>query len=222
MAFKFTVDHQNISAVIDDDLYQALRALSTHELISLADIYLDPNSLNRYFTAQTDSPHALTVTATENLTYSLAKALTDIASVAESHVMSISKGASETATISESFARTLSWARTFTETPSVAEAIALALSHPESDSTSVGESHAMSVGQASSDAFGFNETTVFSLGIATNAVNNVATMSESHAINLSKILADSATISESFFAVLVGLPSSVLNERVLNTSTLNS
>lgn len=241
MAFKFTVDHQSISAVIDTDatesvsifthakisvIHQSLQALSAHELISLANIYLDPDALNLYFTAQTDSPDALTVTATENLTYSLAKALADIASVTESHAMSVSKGTfTDAATMSESFARTLSWARTFTETPSVAEAIALALSHPESDAAAVGESHTVSVGQASSDAFGFNETTTFSLGVtmtSVNGVNNVATMSESHAINLSKTLADSATMSESFSAVLVGLQSSVLNERVLNTSTLNS
>jgi len=86
----------------------------------------------------------------------------------------------------------------------------------------VGESHTVSVGQASSDAFGFNETTVFSLGITTNSINNVVTMSEGHAINMSKILADSATLSESFSAVLLGGSSSVLNEKVLNTSTLNS
>lgn len=239
MAFKFTVDHQNISAVIATDatesvsifthakisvIHQSLQALSAHELISLANIYLDPETLNLYFLPGT--PNALTVTATENLTYSLAKVLADIASVTESHAMSVSKGTfTDAATMSESFAKTLSWARTFTETPSVAEAIALALSHPESDSASVDESHVVSVGQGSSDAFGFNETTTFSLGVtmtSVNGVNNVATMSESHAINLSKTLADSATMSESFSAVLVGLQSSVLNERVLNTSTLNS
>jgi len=237
MTLRALLEYQALSSVVTTDAtepsaifvhtnfsvtHQVAQALSAYELLSLSDIYLDPYTLNFYFTAQADSPHALTVTATENLTYSLAKALADIASVTESHAMSVSKGFTETATMSESFAKTLSWARTFTETPSVAEAIALALSHPESDSASIGESHAMSVGQVSSDAFGFNETTVFSLGIATSAINNVVTMNESHVMNTSKILADSATMSESFSAVLTALQRSVLNERMLNTSTLNS
>ena len=226
MAFKFTVNYRNIEAVVDADPHQALRALSTHELVSLANIYLDPDTLNRYFTAASGSPHALTVTATENLIYSLAKALSDTASVTESHAMSVSKGTfTESPTMSESFARTLSWARTFTETPSVAEALAYALSHPESDSTSVSDSSVLSVGQGSSDAFGFNETTTFSLGVtmtSVNGVNNIATMNESHAMNMSKALSDSATMSESFSALVVGVPSSILNTRALNTSTLNS
>ena len=47
-------------------------------------------------------------------------------------------------------------------------------------------------------------------------------MNESHAMNMSKALSDSATMSESFSALVVGVPSSILNTRALNTSTLNS
>ena len=54
-----------------------------------------------------------------------------------------------------------------------------------------------------------------------NGINNIATMNESHAVNISKALSDSATMSESFSANLILGNNSKLNESQLNTYTLN-
>ena len=86
MAFKFTVDYENLRVIIDTDslepvsVFQDLRSLVTFTNIenvvqyvnlSAVNVFLDDDTKNLYFSSQYGSAEALVVTLSEVLVFDL-------------------------------------------------------------------------------------------------------------------------------------------------------
>ncbi len=93
MAFKLTVDFNKLALVVETDAteptttfiyaqssvtYEHAQALSAYTLMSFSDVFVDPDTKNLYFTAQFDSPNALSVTMAADIsTINVHKVLAD-------------------------------------------------------------------------------------------------------------------------------------------------
>ena len=202
MAFKFTVDHQTLSLVVETDAteptttfvyakpsvtYQSMQAMSAYELAALSDIYLDPDSLNRYFTAQMDSPNALTVTMSEaisSINSSLSKA--DTYSLEDVPAKAVAKALADSATVSEALA--VAFSSVLSDSSTLSDSPAKSITVARADTYSMSESSVWSVSLAPSDAFALDDLSSVSDVLKTDVElvkNNVATLTEALAFSLS-------------------------------------
>lgn len=173
-----------------------------------ATVDLNTNVLNKYFTAEQNSPDALTVTISDAPAISLSKGFSDSSGILDSPALSVSKAASDSATLSDALSTVLTYGRSFSETPSVSDSL-------------VGFSFA----KALSDAFTMDDTASVSDDLQTDVTlnkNNIVSLSESASISFAAAPSDSATLSE---LIAVQLTESVgfsrFNEEVINTFMFN-
>ena len=177
MAFKLTVDFNKLSLVVQTDAAEPTttfiyaqssvththaEAVSAYTLMSFSDVFLDPDTKNLYFTAQFDSPNALTISMSAGIsTINVAKVLADTPVLEELAAKHLDKGAADTPTLVDNFTRVVSYVRSFTDayqfvddqslnvtklladTPTITEDTALSVSLAKSDSTNISESAAL-------------------------------------------------------------------------------
>jgi len=235
MALRLTVDYREASLVVDTDAvepttaftyakasvtHQLMQALSAYELVALSDIYLDPDTLNKWFTALQDSPDALTVTISEALAQSTSLSKADVATMSEAAALASSIGATDSYTVGESLAKNITLAPA--DTPTLSEALALVVSIPGiTDSFSLSEAASLLVSLAASDAFALDDLSSVSDVLKTDvslAKGNVTTLLESSVFSFGSIYTDSATMSEDLNFQVVGR---LVNSATFNASVLN-
>lgn len=182
------------------------------------------------------------VTESIELLITIVREFTDSLSVSESAALSVDPTKTDSVSVSES--HTYDFSQALSDTASVAEQAALDTSIPQSDSLSVSESFARTVtfSRAFTDAFSLDDFT--DVDAITKQVDgnktNIFSMTEDHAMSLSKglsdsfapsellaidldfTLTDSASVAESISINLVSGASSVLNASPINGFTLNA
>lgn len=229
MAFKLTVDFNKLSLVVQTDAAEPTttfiyaqssvththaEAVSAYTLMSFSDVFLDPDTKNLYFTAQFDSPNALTISMSAGIsTINVAKVLADTPVLEELAAKHLDKGAADTSTLSDNFSRVVSYVRSFTDayqfvddqslnvtklladTPTITEDTALSVSLAKSDSTSISESAALLASLVKADTPTLSEA-ITSIDTSLGKSDSI-TPTESAALLTSLPKTETLTISES-------------------------
>ena len=185
MAFKFTVDYQNLRLVIDTDSvesvsvfqhlkstvdYQDLRQILAYQNLTAAEVAVDADTINQYFTAQYDSPNAESFSFTDSDTFTLGKVLGDTSVITEQLANAMQKAVADTAQLSENLSRVVDFGRTFTETANISEA------------------HTYTFSKASADTFSFTEAQVF---VTTKLLADTYGFADSQVLNVERLSEDS-------------------------------
>jgi len=262
MAVKYTVSFQDFKGLIGSaDLKAILEAVDAKVLLDAASLQMlvevDPDTLNRYFRSGTEA------TLSEAASILFERPVADSFSMSdEAPTLTFNKNPSDSFGVTESIDLLIAFIREFTDSLSVSEATALSVdlaktdsvsateqaaldtSIPQSDSLSVSESFARAVtfSRAFTDAFSlddFTDVDAIAKQVDGNKTN-IFSMTENHAMSLSKELADSFgaselaamsvarpvsdsfSVSESLSINFVPGASSVLNASPINGFTLNS
>ena len=196
MAFKFTVDYQNLRLVIDTDSvesvsvfqhlkstvdYQDLRQILAYQNLTAAEVAVDADTINQYFSAQYDSPNAESFSFTDSDTFTLGKVLGDTPVITEQLANAMQKAVADTAQLSENLSRVVDFGRTFTETANISEA------------------HTYTFSKASADTFSFTEAQVF---VTTKLLADTYGFADSQVLNVERLSEDSFSFADDFSRVV--------------------
>ena len=209
MAFKFTVDYKQLRLIIQTDSTESVNLFehlkSTVDFIDLqqivafqqltaADVNIDADTLNRYFTEQYNSPNA------ESFGFSDAQALatnlakTDSPVISEILAKELDKALADTHTLTEELSRVVQYVRDFTDAPALSEAIAsLDTALGKEDITSVTEELAKLFETSFSDAPTVTEELVQDVGLAKA---DTPTLTDSEVLDTSLAKDDSTSVTE--------------------------
>ena len=197
MAFKVVVSYQSLRVVIDTDSVESvsvfqhlkstvqyidLKQIVAFQQLTAADVTIDADTLNRYFTAQYDSPNAESFSFTDSDVFSFSKALTDAPIITEQLARALDKALTETVSVAETFSKVVAFARDFAE------------------STSMSESHMHAFGKAASDSVTISESQAFDVS---TALSDSYTFSDSQVLEVSNLLEDSFSVGESLARTVV-------------------
>ena len=210
MAFKLTVDFKKLALVVQTDAteptttfihaqstvtFQHAEAVSAYTLMSFADVFVDPDTKNLYFTAQFDSPNALSFGVQAVISSKeVAKVLADSTSIEELAAKALDKAASDTTTVTEQFSRVVSYVRGFTDSYAFIDSPALDVSKPLADTPVVSEAAALLTDLAKTDSTTVSETTAFLSSLAKTDTPTVSDAVASVDTGLGKT--DATSISE--------------------------
>ena len=220
MAFKLTVDFNKLSLVVETDAteptttfiyaqssvtYTHAEAVSAYTLMSFSDVYVDPDTKNLYFTAQFDSPNALSVTMSADVSaIDFSKALSDTPAIEEFLAYHLDLVKAETATLSDNFSRVVSYVRSFTDSYAFTDGQTLDVTKVLADTSTISEQTALAVGKSLADTPTISEQTA----LFTSLVKaETATMSEAAALHPQLVKSDSITPTESATCLLYTSPS---------------
>tara|TARA_B110000285_G_scaffold231868_1_gene301600 strand:- start:1001 stop:2005 length:1005 start_codon:yes stop_codon:yes gene_type:complete len=196
MAFKLTVDYQNLRLVIDTDSvesvsvfqhlkstvdYQDLRQILAYQNLTAAEVAVDADTINQYFTAQYDSPNAESFSFTDSDIFTLGKVLGDTSVITEQLANAMQKAVADTAQLSENLSRVVYFGRTFTETANISEA------------------HTYTFSKASADTFSFTEAQVF---VTTKLLADTYGFADSQVLNVERLSEDSFSFADDFSRVV--------------------
>ena len=197
MAFKVVVSFQSLRAVIDTDSvesvnvfqhlkntvqYLDLQQIVAFQQLTAADVTIDADTLNRYFTAQYDSPNAESFSFTDSDSFSFGKASTDAPIITEQLANAMQKALTESISVAENFSRVVTYLRDFAE------------------STSMSESHTYAFGKAASDSVTISESQVFDVS---TVLADSYSFSDSQVLEMSNLLEDSFSVGESLARTVV-------------------
>jgi len=208
MAFKFTVDYKQLRLIIQTDstesvnLFQHLKAtvasidlkqvVAFQQLVA-AELSVDADTLNKYFTAQYNSPNAETVSLADAPALTFVTTKTETVSIAEETALAFASGKSDTVGISESLTKVVQYVRAFSDTPTLSDSPAIAFSTAFADTSTLAEASVLSIEPAKSDTLSFSDAQI--LGI--NPVkSDTLSVSDAPAFRLSVPHSDTTTISE--------------------------
>jgi hypothetical protein len=201
MAFKVTVDYTNFRIIIDSDAVTFTKAESLLQYvnISTANVILDADTKNLYFSSQYDSPNAETLNISESLAKAVqfARAFSDTPSVTEELTKAVSTTAADSTSVSESLARTVEFVRAFSDSPSISESLAKATTFARtfSDTPSITDSPAKAVSNVASDSTTVSEALT---KIISPAFSDSPSVSESfsRAVTYERTFADAHTLDD--------------------------
>ena len=197
MAFKVVVSYQSLQVVIDTDSvdsvnvfqhlkstvqYIDLKQIVAFQQLTAANVTIDADTLNRYFTAQYNSPNAESFSFTDSDSFFLEKGLTDTPVVTEQLANAMQKPFTETLSVDENFSKVVTYIRDFTE------------------STSMSESHTYAFGKAASDSVTISESQVFDVS---TVLADSYSFSDSQVLEVSNLLEDSFSVGESLDRTVV-------------------
>ena len=175
MAFKFTVDYQNLRLVISTDAvesvnvfqhlkttvdYQDLQQVLSYQNIAAAEVLLDADTINQYFSAQYNSPNAESFAFTDSDVFSLGKVLTETPIIEEQLANAMQKGVAESVSIGESLSRVVAFVRAFEETPTINETHSYLLAKNPSDSITIAEVQTFVTTKLLADTYEFTDSQV--------------------------------------------------------------
>tara|TARA_R100000544_G_scaffold3685_1_gene1425 strand:- start:1353 stop:2357 length:1005 start_codon:yes stop_codon:yes gene_type:complete len=175
MAFKVTVDYQDLRLVINTDSvesvnvfqhlkttvdYQDLRQLLAYQQLTAANVLVDADTLNRYFTAQYNSPNAESFGLTDSDTFSFGKGLGDTPIVTEQLANAMQKPLTESVSIGENLSRVIDFFRVFADTSTISETHVYLLGKAASDSISITEEQTFVTTKLLEDTYGFSDSQV--------------------------------------------------------------
>ena len=197
MAFKFTVDYQQLKLVIQTDSTEAvslfehlkstvqfidMQQIVAFQQLTAADVSIDADTLNRYFTAQYNSPNAESFGFTDSDAFEFGKGLGDTPIITEELANAMQKSLTESISVTENFSKVVTYLRDFT------------------DSTSVSESHLYAFGKNSSDSVSISEAQVFDVS---TVLADSYSFSDSQVLDVSSLLEDSFSMAESLDRTVV-------------------
>ena len=206
MAFKFTVDYQQLRLIIQTDstesvnLFQHLRAtvasidlkqIVAFQQLTAADIRLDPDTKNLYFLVGHPNAESLSLTDAPALTFVTTK--TETVAIAEEAALAFASGKSDTVSVSESLSKVVQYVRAFSETPTLSDSPAIAFSTAFSDSSSISEAAALGIEPTKSDTLSFSDSEILSIN---PAKSETVSVSDTPALSLSVPHSETTTISE--------------------------
>jgi len=155
MAFKVVVSFKSLQALVDTDAVESVSVFqhlkNTVQYIDLqqtvafqqliaADVTIDADTLNRYFTASTSSPNAVSVTMLEATALNVDTARADIANISETLAFDTNLGTSDSISFGESVHTLITFTRAFSDSTSVAESSEISFSKNATDSATILES----------------------------------------------------------------------------------
>ena len=138
MAFKFTVDYQQLKLVIQTDSTEAVNSFehlkSTVQFIDMqqivafqqltaADVFIDADTKNLYFSAQYNSPNAESFGFTDSDVFDFGKASSDTPIISEELAKVLDKALADSASVTEELSRVVQYVREFTDAPALSEAL---------------------------------------------------------------------------------------------------
>ena len=191
MAFKVVVSFQSLQAVIDTDSvesvsvfqhlkntvqYLDLQQIVAFQQLTAADVTIDADTLNRYFTAQYNSPNAESFSFTDSEVFEVGKGLGDTPTITEQLANAMQKPLTESVSVSEDFSKVVTYLRDFTESTSVSESHTYAFGKNPSDSVTISESQAFDVSTVLADSYSFSDSQVLEMS---NLLEDSFSMAES-------------------------------------------
>ena len=138
MAFKLVVGFNDLKATIT---YSKLRSTVTYQELAAANVKLDADTLNRYFTVSTNSTNAVSVSISETTALTVGKARADIANINETLAFNTNLGTSDSIAFGESVHTLVTFIRAFSDSASVgAEISTISFGKNATDSATILES----------------------------------------------------------------------------------
>jgi hypothetical protein len=178
MAFKFTVGYQNLRLVIDTDStesvsvfqhlkttldYQDLRQLLAYQQLTAANVLVDADTLNRYFTDQYNSPNAESFSFTDSDAFEFFKSLNDTPIITEQLANAMQKGLTESVSIAENLSRVVDFGRNFTDAPTLSETLIYDFSKASTDTVSIAEVQVFDTTKLLADSYSFVDAPAFNV-----------------------------------------------------------
>ena len=206
MAFKFTVDYQQLRLIIQTDstesvnLFQHLkstvdftdlRQVVAFQQLTAADVKLDSDSKNLYFIV--GHPNAETISLTDVPAILFEPTKTETVTLSEEAVLAFSKSPSDTVGISESLSKVVDFVRSFSDTPTLSDAPALAFSTSFAETSTLSDAPALGIEPAKSDTLSFSDAQI--LGI-NPAKSDTLSVSDTPALSINVPHSETATVSE--------------------------
>ena len=191
MAFKVVVSFQSLQVVIDTDSvesvnvfqhlkntvqYLDLQQIVAFQQLTAADVFIDADTLNRYFTAQYNSPNAESFGFTDSDVFSFGKGLGDTPTITEQLANAMQKALTESISVAENFSKVVTYLRDFTESTSVSESHTYAFGKNPSDSVTISESQVFDVSTVLADSYSFSDSQVLEMS---NLLEDSFSMAES-------------------------------------------
>jgi len=173
MAFKFTVDYQQLELVIQTDSTESVSSFehlkSTVQFIDMqqivafqqltaADVFIDADTKNLYFSAQYNSPNAESFGFTDSDVFDFGKASSDTPIINEQLAKALDKALADSTSVAEQLSKVVSYVREFTDSYSFTDSEVLSTGLGKADTTSILESDAKAVGKAVDDSSAVDQT----------------------------------------------------------------
>ena len=206
MAFKFTVDYQQLRLIIQTDstesvnLFQHLkstvdftdlRQVVAFQQLTAADVKLDSDSKNLYFIV--GHPNAESFGLTDAPAILIEPTKTDTFTMSEEAALAFSKSSSDTVGISESISKVVDYVRAFSDAPSLSDEPAIAFSTSFAETSTLSDAPALGIEPAKSDTLSFSDAQI--LGI-NPAKSDTLSVSDTPAFSVDLPQSDTTTISE--------------------------
>tara|TARA_R100001509_G_scaffold158572_1_gene123898 strand:- start:18 stop:1904 length:1887 start_codon:yes stop_codon:yes gene_type:complete len=206
MAFKFTVDYQQLRLIIQTDstesvnLFQHLkstvdftdlRQVVAFQQLTAADVKLDSDSKNLYFIV--GHPNAETISLTDVPAILFETARTETVTLSEEATLAFSKSASDTVGISESISKVVDYVRAFSDAPSLSDEPAIAFSTSFAETNTLSDAPALGIEPAKSDTLSFSDAQI--LGI-NPAKSDTLSVLDTPAFSVDLPQSDTTTVSE--------------------------
>ena len=178
MAFKFTVGYQNLRLVISTDSvepvslfqhlkstldYQNLQQVLAYQQLTAANVLVDADTLNRYFTDQYNSPNAESFSFTDSDSFSFGKGLADTPIITEQLANAMQKPLTESISLAENLSKVVSFVRNFTDTPTLSETHTYNFSKASTDTVSISEAQVFDTTKLLADSYSFEDAQVFNV-----------------------------------------------------------
>ena len=184
--------------------------LAVQSLNLFADILVDPDTKNLYFTK--GNPNAVIVSMLEELAYSVNKPFTDSFSFTDDQTLDVGKGLADSATMLESIDILLEFLRDFSDSYTLSDQPAILFERPITDdnfnfsddqtfdvskriqhSVLIFEDADFAIGKNVSDSFSISEDSIFNLGLGKS---DSVSMGETDTKDLSLSKSDTLSMSE--------------------------
>lgn len=178
MAFKFTVDYKQLRLIIQTDstesvsLFEHLKStvdfidlqqIVAFQQLTAADVNIDADTLNRYFTEQYNSPNAESFSFTDSDSFSFGKGLADIPIITEQLANAMQKGLTESVSIAENLSRVVDFSRNFTDAPTLSETHTYDFSKASTDTVSIAEVQVFDTTKLLADSYSFVDAPAFNV-----------------------------------------------------------
>ena len=233
MAIKFTVEYSSLhltatrqklaSLSLSSDpsaLLQFVNLKTTQDYTNLnAVLFLDAETLNRYFASQYNSPHAKTVTLSEVAALNIQPQKSDSFGMTDADlVKAMNFGKTETVSLSENLQKSVLFVRDFGDSYGFTDSEFLATGLGKEESITISESDVKQLGIAKSDTANISESSAL---LFSTPKSDSLSMSElfSRVVTFSRTFSDAVTLDDLASATDPLQTDSILNKDNIATLT---
>ena len=233
MAIKFTVEYSSLhltatrqklaSLSLSSDpsaLLQFVNLKTTQDYTDLnAVLFLDAETLNRYFSSQYNSPHAKTVTLSEVAALNIQPQKSDSFGMTDTDlVKAMSFGKTETVSLSENLQKSVLFIREFGDSYGFTDSESLATGLGKEESLTISESDVKQLDIAKSDTANISESSAL---LFSTPRSDSLSMSElfSRVVTFSRTFSDAVTLDDLASATDPLQTDSILNKDNIATLT---